>query len=72
MNISIEVVSSYLENRCVILVYVTEIWRGRIFFSENAVFVKYSVFNKPYFRIQEGLNTDENYFVIRITQIILA
>ena len=62
MNVSFEVVSTWLEDYLFIFFYATEFWRDQIMASENATFVKNAIFNKQYLPIREVVNTDENHF----------
>ena len=70
MNVSFEVVSTWLEDYLFIFFYATEFWRDQIMASENATFVKNAIFNKQYLPIREVVNTDENHFAFIITQKI--
>ena len=72
MNVSFEVVSTWLEDYLFIFFYATEFWRDQIMASENATFVKNVIFNRQYLPIREVVNTDENHFAFVITQIILV
>ena len=51
MNVSFEVVSTWLEDYLFIFFYATEFWRDQIMASENATFVKNAIFNKQYVQI---------------------
>ena len=45
MKITFEVDSTQLEDYLLIFDLVTELWRGQIMASENAIFVKISIFD---------------------------
>ena len=70
MEVSFEVVSKQWKDYLLILIFVPKLWCGWIMSSENATFVKNSIFNKQYLPRRELVKTDENHFVFTIIQII--
>ena len=66
MKISFEADSTQLEDYLLIFDLVTELWRGQIMASENAIFVKISIFDTQYLAGRKVVNFDERHFLITI------
>ena len=67
MKVTFEVDSTQLEDYLLIFDLVTELWRGQIMSSENAIFVKISIFDMRYLASRKVVNFDERHFLITIT-----
>ena len=67
MKVTFEVDSTPLEDYLFIFDLVTELWLGQIMSSENAIFVKISIFDTRYLASRKVVNFDERHFLITIT-----